>query len=214
MSIRRRLLALIVALVGALAVGSTAGADTIPQAGGANNVVVVSTDSQSPTLAQASTQIAPVPGPTVGSTNVAVATATDCTGCHSTAVAVQAIFVVGSPQNYVPGNAAAAANGGCSFCVSFAYAWQYLVQVSGPVHLTPTGQAEVSDLRQKISDAASTPINSLADATALCTQLNDLTSQLKSVVDTQLVASGVLATGTPNEHVAISSPDLNTQGCL
>ena len=214
MRIYRRFAALVVAL-GAFALGGagTATAVDIPQGGGANNIVLVSTTGQDMMLARASTQISLIAGPTVGNTNIASASATDCTGCHSTAVAVQTVFVVGSPQYYVPGNAAVASNGACSFCVSFAYAWQYLLQVSGPVHLTPAGQAEIQTLRQQIDDAASTVINSKDDATALCNRLNDLTSQLKSVVDGELVASGVLATGTPNEHVDVSNGDVNGQIC-
>jgi hypothetical protein len=187
-----------------------AAAVDVPQAGGANNIVNVATTGSAMTLARASTQVATVAGPTVGSTNIANASATNCTGCHSTAVAVQTIFVVGSPQYFVPGNAATAVNGGCSFCVSFAYAWQYVLQVSGPVHLTPAGQAQIVGLRQQISDTVeSTVVSDLAGALALRAELDRLTSQLKSVIDGELVASGVLATGTPNEHVDTSNGDIN-----
>ena len=213
MSIRRRILALFVVAAAALGGSQTAASDTVLQNGGANNIVIVSTTGQDMIRARAATQISQVAGPTVGSTNIAAASASDCVGCHSTAVAVQTVFVVGSPQFYTPGNSATAVNAGCNFCVSFAYAWQYLLQVSGPVHLTPVGIAEISDLRQQIADASATIVSNLADATALCLRLNDLTSQLKSVVDGELVASGVLATGTPNEHVDVSTGDVNGQTC-
>ena len=211
MGTRRRLAFVFAALGAVVALGGAPGAAAgdIPEVGGANNILVVSTTGDGTVLARAKTQVAPVPGPTVGSTNIAGAFATDCTGCHSTAVAVQAIFVVGSPQVFVPGNAATAVNGGCSFCVSFAYAWQYILQVSGPVHLTPAGRAEVEDLRQQIDDTASMFVTSLDDALALRAKLDALTSQLKSVIDSELVASGVLATGTPNEHVDVSNGEVN-----
>jgi len=208
MPIRRWITTLVFALSAALAplgVASAAAADT-PQAGGANNIVIVQTTGTDMTLARASTQAATVAGPTAGSTNIASASATNCTGCHSTAVAVQTVFVIGSPQFFVPGNAATAVNAGCSFCVSFAYAWQYVLQVSGPVHLTPAGQASVFDLRQQISHTVETTVvNNLDDALALRAKLDGLTSDLKSAIDAQLVASGVLATGTPNEHVDVSN---------
>jgi hypothetical protein len=211
MPIRRRITALVFALAAAVALFGvpSAGAVDLPQAGGANNIVVVSTTATHTTDTRAATQVATVAGPTVGSTNIASASATDCIGCHATAVAVQTVLVVGSPQFFVPGNAAAAVNSGCSFCVSFAYAWQYLLQVSGPVHLTPGGQAQIADLRRRISEKVeSTVVNSLDDALALRADLDALTSDLKSVVDSELVASGVLATGTPNEHVDVSNGEV------
>jgi hypothetical protein len=214
MSIRRRFLIVLGAVLAALGGAGSAAPVDIPQGGGANNIVMVSTTGQNMTLTRASTQISQVAGETVGSTNIASASAANCTGCHSTAVAVQTVFVVGSPQFYTPGNAAVAANAGCSFCVSFAYAWQYLPQVSGPVHLTPLGQMRIQDLRDRIDAAASTPVNSFAEASALCLQLDGLTSELKSVIEGELVASGVLATGTPNEHVDVSDADINANPCV
>jgi hypothetical protein len=211
MRLRARLATLVSALgtIVALGVAPSAAADVIPQVGGANNIVQVSTTGAGMMLARSSTQVATVAAPTVGSTNIASATASDCTGCHSTAVAVQSVFIVGSPQFFLPGNAATAVNLGCHFCVSFAYAWQYLLQVSGPAHLTPAGVAQIVDLRQQIADTVqSTVVNSLDDALALRAKLDDLTSQLKSAIDSELVASGVLATGTPNEHVDVSNGEV------
>jgi hypothetical protein len=213
MSIRARLVVLLAVVAAALGGSQRSPADVVLEMGGANNIVRAVATGTNMTAVHAHTQVASVGGITVGSTNIADAEATDCTGCHSTAVAVQTIFVVGSPQFYTPGNFAGAFNGGCNFCFTFAYAWQYLLQVSGPVHLTPTGQAELGNLRQQIADTAATPVNSKDDATALCLRLNDLTSQLRSVIDDELVASGVLATGTPNEHVDVSNGDLNENPC-
>jgi hypothetical protein len=52
-------------------------------------------------------------------------------------------------------------------------------------------------------------VTSLDDALALRAKLDALTAQLKSVIEGELVASGVLATGTPNEHVDVSNGEVN-----
>jgi hypothetical protein len=178
MALRRRITAFLLVAAAALGGSQISAADTVLLNGGANNIVIVRTTGQNMVLARASTQISQVAGPTVGSTNIAVASATDCVGCHSTAVAVQTVFVVGSPQFY-----------------------------------TPAGQAEVGNLRQQIADTAATVLTNVDDAIALCLRLNDLTSQLKSAIDGELVASGVLATGTPNEHVDVSNGNVDVQSC-
>ena len=135
----RRLTTLCAVALG-LSLGATAAADPLPQGGGANNVVIVQTTADGAQLARAKTKIARTNGPNVGNDNIALATATGCTGCHSTAVAVQVVLVTGSPQYFAPGNAAVSVNSGCMSCGTFAYAWQYVVQVDGPAHLSPEGR--------------------------------------------------------------------------
>src|SRR5438552_1424303 len=104
MAIRRRILTLVLMAVLALVV------TVVPSAaGGGNNIVVVSNTTDGQTFASASTQVIPVPMDSVTSSNIAVAVNAGCTGCHSSAVAVQVLIVVGSPHDFEPGNAAAAA---------------------------------------------------------------------------------------------------------
>jgi hypothetical protein len=181
-------------------VAAPAGADG--SGGGADNVVLVSTTADGSTLARGGTQVVTVAGDTVDSTNLAKAAATDCTGCHSTAVAVQVLFVTGSPHDYEPTNAAVAANGSCTGCGSYAYAWQYAIQTSGPVYLSANGQREVAELRQEIAAAAGSIVPADLDADARLTEkLDALTAELKSVIDSELQAAGMQATGAPTTHV-------------
>ena len=100
---RRRILALLCALVGALTVVGTAGADL---SGGANHVVIAQNTTDGATVVHAGTQVVPTASDTVTSANIAAAVNAGCTGCHSTAVAVQILIVHGSPSYFAPGNVA------------------------------------------------------------------------------------------------------------
>lgn len=208
-SVRRRL-ALLTIGTAMLAVGastpSVAAADsvdgTIPNGGGANNVVIAQTSGDGSSLVRSHTQVAVAGGNTIESANIATALGTDCTGCHSTAVAVQVLLVTGSPQYFAPQNAAAAVNGGCTSCGTFAYAWQYTPQVDRPVMLTPEGRQEIAALKDEIdATAASIVPDSLSSDLLLQTELDTLTSQLKDVVDSEVAAAGAHANGMPVEHV-------------
>jgi hypothetical protein len=202
----RKLVVAICGVAAALGVAS-ARADTVPQGGGANNVVLAQQSTDGSVLARASTQITQVGGPTVTSSNIAVATATGCTtGCDATAVAVQVVFVTGSPQYFAPANVPTAVNSDCTGCGSFAYAWQYVVQTSGPVVLTPAAQQQVAVLRQEISAAAASIVPaSIDDDLALQAKLDGLTGQLKTLIDTQTQLAGVQASGAVLEQVDRSS---------
>jgi Fe-S cluster biogenesis protein NfuA len=194
-------LAVLSSLIFAGGFAASARGDTSPQGGGANNVVLAQTTADGSSLVRSSTQVSKVGAPTVTSSNIATATATNCSGCHSTAVAVQVVFVTGSPQYYAPANAAAAANGGCTGCGSFAYAWQYVVQTSGPVLLDPAAQLQLQLLRGEIKDTASSVVpDSLADDLDLQARLDELTNELKSLIDTQTELAGVQATGAVFER--------------
>ena len=195
---KRLLLVLTLVLVAA----APAAADTIAQGGGANNVVLVRSTVDQAWRARSHVQVAPVAGDTVASANIASATSIACTGCRASAVAVQVLFVTGDPSVFTPANAATAVNAGCNSCGTFAYAWQYVLQTSGPVHLSPARRLQVIGLEQQIADTVSSidPVSLAADE-QLTSELDSLTAQLKSVVDGELVANGVHATGTPVEQV-------------
>lgn len=193
MSIRRRILTLAAAAIAALAVA------VVPSsAGGGNNVVVVQNTTDGQTLASASTQVIPVPMDSVTSSNIAVAVNAACTGCHSSAVAVQVLIVVGSPHDFEPGNAAAAANGGCDSCGAYAYARQHWIQISGPAVLGGDARAKIDDIRQQIANVTSSilPSDGVTDPTLtrdheLDAQLNALSEQLIQVVTSALQDDGV-----------------------
>jgi hypothetical protein len=189
-------------LAAALALVGGATADTLPQGGGANNVVIAQTTADGSSLVRSGTQVSQTGGRSVASSNIADATATACTGCDSTAVAVQVVLATGDIQYYTPGNAATAATAGCDSCGAFAYAWQYVLQVSRPVMLSAAAQQEIAQLRDEIaSTAASIAPDSIADDQELQAELDSLTPQLKAVVDGEVQHAGAEASGAPVEHV-------------
>jgi Fe-S cluster biogenesis protein NfuA len=191
-------------------------------AGGANQVVLSSTTSDSAWHVRASTQVVPVSGDTVTSANIASASASTCTGCHSTAVAVQVLIATRNPSYFAPANVASAVNGACDGCGSYAYAWQYIVQTGGPVHLSLAARERVESLRQQIADAAASmlPSDALTDrcivpdgppypcATRddqLTAMLDSLTAELKDAVDSGLVAPPGKIAGATNRQVRTSA---------
>ncbi len=195
MSLRRRISTLVVTALLAFGVA------VLPaSAGGGNNVVVVQNTTDGQSLSSASTQVIPVPMDSVTSSNIAAAVNAGCTGCHSSAVAVQILIVVGSPSNFQPGNAAAAANGGCTDCGAYAYARQHWIQVSGPAVLGGDARAQIDQIRQEIASVTSSilPSDPVTDPTLsrdheLDSELNALSDQLIQVVTSALQTSGVTA---------------------
>ncbi len=116
---------------------------------------------------------------------------------------MQVLFVTGDPNVYTPANVATATNGGCDACGTYAYAWQYVLQTSGPVYLSPAGRLAVVQLENEIADTvASIDPTSLAADEQLTSELDTLTTQLKSAVDTEVQAAGVHATGAPVRQVS------------
>ena len=190
----------------ALAAGAPARADTVPQGGGADNVVLSSTTSDGAFVSHAHTQVAQTGGISVASSNIARATASTCTGCHATAVAVQAVVFSGSPRYYTPANAAVAWNGGCNACGTYAYAWQYLVQVDRPFTLSGDAQARIRELRTQIAETADATVPDSLDADALLDlELNGLTSRLREVIDEGVTAAGAHVVAPPVERAAVDN---------
>jgi Fe-S cluster biogenesis protein NfuA len=159
--------------------------------------VIVDNETAGQTLVDASTQVIPVPMDSVTSSNVAIAINANCVGCHSSAVAVQILIVRGSPSNFAPGNAAAAANGGCDSCGAYAYARQHWIQTSSNAHLSGAVRQQIGEIRQEISttaasilpsDAATDPDLSRDDE--LDARLDALTAQLIHVVTAGLEEYG------------------------
>ena len=145
-----------------------AGADL---SGGANHVVIAQNTTDGATVVHAGTQVVPTASDTVTSANIAAAVNAGCTGCHSTAVAVQILIVHGSPSYFAPGNVAGAANGGCDGCGAFAFARQHWIQVAGNTQLSGAAHAQVAVLRQEIADAAASILPTDA-ATDPCVKLD------------------------------------------
>jgi hypothetical protein len=187
----RRFSAIVLAGLACLA-AAPAGAWAEPS-GGANNVVMVSTTADGSEQARSGLQVASVGGPNVTSTNLANARATNCTGCHSGAAAIQAVFVTRNASYQTPTNAAVATNGGCSECVSFAYAFQYVLSTDGPVRMTTEGRQALQDLRQKFQstlDSGLPNIHTKEDADKLRDDLNAIADRFKTTIDDMHVSVG------------------------
>jgi hypothetical protein len=155
--------------------------DTAP-----NNVVSVTSTADSPTNAGSHMQVGFFGGDTLDSNNIAQADSHDCTGCHTVAVAVQAVIGTGNPSTVAPVNAAIATNENCTSCATFAFAYQYVVTTDGPVHLTDAGRRQLHDLSLEFRDAAESDM-SFPDLDA---RLHDLAAQFHDDILTQLRHDG------------------------
>ena len=118
----------------------------------------------------------------VTASNEAVAFAS-CQYCHTTAVAIEAVVVIGYPKTFVPQNIAMAINYQCSHCVTVADAWQVVLQYTGPVELTGQGEKQVAQLRQQLRDLA----DSNATPDAIVQGDMQIRDQLKQVLQSDLV---------------------------
>jgi hypothetical protein len=167
------------------------------EGGGANNVVLSQTTADYAFLPRSAVQVTQLGGDTVANQNLASAIATDCIGCRSTAVAVQAVLVTGDPSTVVPVNAAVAVNGGCTSCVSYAYAFQYVLTTGRPVYLSPTAQQELTGLRAQVQSVAASDL-SPDEETA---QLDALTARFKAIIDSQVVAAGQSPAGAASRRI-------------
>lgn len=172
--------------------------------GGANNIVRTSTTQGHEVAQRSAVRVAPYNGPAVNDTNLATATATDCTGCRSVAVAFQAVLVGGDPSVFTPGNAAAATTAGCVDCLAFAFAFQYLVATPGPAHLTPAGRAAVDAVSDQVAAVAA----SGADPTTMCLTLTSLEQALVDAID----APGSIDVG--NVPVEATARYVSAPSCL
>lgn len=170
MNTKRPIVAVLTVLVAVTFSGPPALAD-----GDGNNVALVENYKDEAWRSRARIDLEREPGPTVDNENVAIAYS-ECTDCHTVAVAVQAIIVEGNVDDFRPGNAAAAVNANCLRCLSYAYARQEVLLADGKVPISPEAEAQYEVLQEQIHEV------SQSDAS-----VDDLTLQLDSLVD-QLVA--------------------------
>jgi hypothetical protein len=192
-------------LISAVAVAAAATLSVVSaaQAGGANNVVIANTSSDGASIVRSNLQVAPFGGDASDSSNLALATSSGCTGCSTTAVAVQAIFLTGDPSSVAPANVAAATNANCTSCTAYAYAWQYVLSTNGPVYLSETGRQELATLRQEIAAAASSGL----PPDQLTAKLDELTAEFKSTIDQQLIQAGRPVNGAVERRVQAAPSD-------
>jgi hypothetical protein len=181
---------LVLAFVWSVPAPATAAAD--------NAAVVTNTENDSYRWRQAF-KITRVNGDTIDQSNGAVASAS-CERCRTVAVAFQVVLGTGDASTVVPENLAIAFNQNCSLCATYAGAFQYVVTPRTQVHFTEKGDAEIdrikADLQALIAGATFGPTESgddphdLTEIQAFDAQVSALFSQLKSVVDAELVRAG------------------------
>ncbi len=171
-----RLLLLVVVAAGLLAGPAAAGDQQRPP----QNLAVAKATTDGQSEQRFRFQIASYGGDNGSPVDIAWAESNGCTGCSTSAVAVQVVFLTGNPSTIAPVNYGVAINQNCNSCTSYAYAYQYVVLTNGPVEGRGALEDQVQRLRQQMDAVAEDPTLSDSDRTA---QLNDLTAQLKATVN-------------------------------
>jgi putative peptide zinc metalloprotease protein len=183
---RRALAALLVALLASAAsvvAASPAAADDGDSNGGSpiNTAIVENTTDNSSVFELAFDVRRIIGESTVAPGNAAIAIAS-CANCQTVAIAVQIVFVVGSPTVFAPENAAVAVNAGCSFCDTLATAYQFIVQSSVPVRLTNDGKHQLHDIWKALRDLEDSGL----DAFGIQAKVDELMTQLATVLATEV----------------------------
>jgi hypothetical protein len=187
MRTRRTLTALTAAL--ALATGGflAAGAEAEDSGTGPDQVIWAKTTGTNATDLLSGVQVGRYKGDNLQSTNVARADSTDCTGCRTVAVAVQAVLVKGNPQTQEPKNFAIALNENCVSCTTYAFAYQYVVATEERTVLTYRGRERVATLREQIDTAAHSDLS----PDDLNVRLRELAAEFRAAVDADLARQDV-----------------------
>jgi putative peptide zinc metalloprotease protein len=118
---------------------------------------------------------------TVAPGNAAIAIAS-CKNCQTVAIAVQIVFVVGSPTVFAPENAAVAVNTECSFCDTLATAYQFVVQTSVPVRFTAAGKHHLHDIWKALKDLEKSGLT----GAEIQARVDELMQQLAVVLATEV----------------------------
>lgn len=114
--------------------------------GGKDNAAVAINTKDGSSLFKFAFSIRTVLGGVVDNENAAVAYAS-CESCRTTAIAIQIVFVVGSPSTVTPKNYAIALNEKCTLCQTFASAYQFVIGVpSADVGFTKAGKKELKEI--------------------------------------------------------------------
>ena len=118
---------------------------TAQEQSGTNEAVAVNTNDGS-SIFRLAFSVMQVTDEVVDPTNTAFAFAS-CSDCQTVAIAIQVVFVVGSPETFTPENYAIAINQLCSACDTLATAYQFVVQAPTRVKLTAEGQRGIAEIR-------------------------------------------------------------------
>jgi hypothetical protein len=152
---------------------------------GPDNVVKVDNSTDSTMQAKGKLKVGTTWTDDVESSNIAFATAHDCTGCEARAAALQAVIVVGSPSTFSPGNAAVAVNANCHYCGSFAYAYQYVVQTDRRVEFSNAAQEQIAALKRE----ARQDVQADLPYAQIDANLADVAQRFRAVIDREVARS-------------------------
>jgi hypothetical protein len=179
-------LTLLLLLAVALALGGPGAAhadDGEGQRPGDNIVQAINTKDGS-SLFKFAFSLRKVTGEVVDNTNAAIAYSS-CEKCRTTAIAIQIVLVVGSPDTVTPTNAAIAINENCTLCQSFATAFQFVIGVKDEsVELTWQGKRELRQILREFRRLKHHDLT-LEEFHARTTELGN---RLRQVLKTQLVS--------------------------
>jgi hypothetical protein len=122
----------------------------------------------------------------VSNANLAYSESSNCTGCRTVAVAVQAVVIEGMPSAITPQNAALAINNNCQSCMTFAYAQQYVFSPEHPVMIGRATTAKLAALQAAMHGVAA----SGESFPTMNSQLNDLSWLYCEAVQVAIQNSG------------------------
>ena len=134
----------------------------------------------------------------------AAASVSSCTDCQSVAVALQVVLVMGEASVIAPTNLALALNVECTSCETLASAYQWVFTTGGPVRFTAEGNRRLAEIRRAFIELLANAENlTLAELQA---QIDELSTQLDEVIETELVAAGQSGEPTPETTPATPTP--------
>jgi putative peptide zinc metalloprotease protein len=163
---------------------------------GDNAAVAINTKDGS-SLFRFAFSIEKVASDVVDNENAAVAYSS-CTGCRTTAIAIQIVLVVGRPSTVTPANYAIAINENCTLCQSFAAAFQFVIGVEDDsVTLTRAGKRELRQILREFR-ALKREEYTLEEFNA---KTNALGARLREVLRTELTSKRDRHDGADDEDV-------------
>jgi putative peptide zinc metalloprotease protein len=178
------LLVALVAIVGSVLAAPAAAADTDHSGGDGSpvNTAIVENTTDGTSVFKLAFQVRTITDEsTVAPGNAAIAISS-CKNCQTVAIAVQIVFVIGSPTVFAPENAAVAVNAGCSFCDTLATAYQFIVQSSVPVRFTSAGKHELHVIYKALRDLEGAGLTAME----IQARVDELMKQLAHVLATEL----------------------------
>ncbi len=201
---KKRLVALLLALVALGGTPALAGADD--GSPGGNSAVAINQKDNSD-LFKLAFAIRHVMSDTVTEENSAVAYAS-CNSCETTAIAIEIVLVEGNPTNESPQNAAVAVNESCNLCDTFATAYQFVVNTGGPVRFTSEGIRALHEIRKEIESWGRQHLSN----EEIRARLPDVIARIQKILATELVPVGRGRPHEPDENdtTTVQEPTTST----